>query len=123
MNTLLNQIFAETKYSRFGYVFEMPLKNIVNRQFIRQLPLELSEFASRSWSHVDFTIFNKVTKEILFGIEVDGYKYHKKGTKQAERDEKKNQIFKIIGLSLLRFSTKGSNEKARIKEELNKFLN
>lgn len=123
MNTLLNQIFAETKYSRFGYVFEMPLKNIVNRQFIRQLPLELSEFASRSWSHVDFTIFNKVTKEILFGIEVDGYKYHKKGTKQAERDEKKNQIFEIIGLPLLRFSTKGSNEEIRIKEELDKFLN
>jgi superfamily I DNA and/or RNA helicase len=123
MNTLLNQIFAEKKYSRFGYVFEMPLKNIVNRQFIRQLPLELSEFASRSWSHVDFTIFNKVTKEILFGIEVDGYKYHKKGTKQAERDEKKNQIFEIIGLPLLRFSTKGSNEEIRIKEELNKFLN
>ncbi|MCR5494361.1 MAG: DUF2726 domain-containing protein, partial [Treponema sp.] len=70
----------------------------------------------------DFTIFNRVTKEILFGIEVDGYNYHKKGTKQAERDEKKNQIFELIELHLLRLSTKGSGEEAKIKEQLENYL-
>lgn len=100
----------------------MPLKDVVNKQFLGQLPQELSEFANRSWSHVDFTIYNRVTKEILFGIEVDGYNYHKKGTKQAERDIKKNQIFELIGLPLLRLSTKGSGEKSRIKEQLNSYL-
>lgn len=122
MNELLTQIFEEPKYSRFNFVFEMPLKDVVNKLFMGQLPQALSEYANGSWSHVDFTIFNRVTKEILFGIEVDGYNYHKKGTKQAERDEKKNQIFELIGIPLLRLSTKGSGEEARIKEQLDKYL-
>ena len=122
MNELLTQIFEEPKYSRFSFVFEMPLKDLVNKHFMGQMPKELSGYANRSWSHVDFTIYNRVTKEILFGIEVDGYNYHKKGTKQSERDLKKNQIFELIGLPLLRLSTKGSGEESRIKELLDSFL-
>lgn len=122
MNELLTQIFEEPKYARFSFVFEMPLKDVVNKHFLGQLPQELSEYANRSWSHVDFTIYNRVTKEIMFGIEVDGYNYHKKGTKQSERDVKKNQIFELIGLPLLRLSTKGSREEARIKKQLDTYL-
>ena len=68
------------------------------------------------------TVFNRVTKEILFGIEVDGYNYHKKGTKQVERDSKKNAIFKQIGLLLLILSTKGSGEEGKIKAQLDRYL-
>lgn len=122
MNTLLSKIIDEPKYSKFSFVFEMPLKDIVNDKFIGELPEELFTFANRSWAHVDFTIFNKVTKEILFGIEVDGYNYHKKGTKQSVRDQKKNAIFEMLGLPLLRLSTKGSGEEQQIKEQLDKYL-
>ena len=122
MNALLTNIFTEQKYSRFGFVFEMPLKNVIDKNFFNQLPMELAEYANRSWSHVDFIIYNRVTKEILFGIEVDGYTYHKKGTKQAERDLKKNRIFELIGLPLLRLSTKGANEEQKIKQQLNSYL-
>ena len=122
MNALLTKIFEEPKYSKFSFVFEMPLKDVVNKNYIGELPEELSTFANRSWAHVDFTVFNRVTKEILFGIEVDGYNYHKKGTKQSERDLKKNAIFEQIGLPLLRLSTKGSREEKRIKEQLNTYL-
>ena len=100
----------------------MPLKDVVNKNYMGELPEELSTFANRSWTHVDFTVFNRVTKEILFGIEVDGYNYHKKGTKQAERDLKKNAIFDQIGLPLLRLSTKGSGEEVKIKVQLDKYL-
>lgn len=55
-------------------------------------------------------------------MRLDGYNYHKKGTKQSERDIKKNQIFEIIGLPLIRLSTKGSNEEAKIKKQLDKYL-
>lgn len=123
MNTLLAKIFEEPGYSKFGFVFEMPLKDIVHRKFIGNLPRDLAEYAERSWSHVDFTIFNRVTKEILFGIEVDGYNYHKNGTIQAERDEKKNKIFEILGIPLLRFSTRGSEEEKDIKTLLDKQSN
>ena len=122
MNALLTSLFERPEYSRFGFIFEMPLKDVVSKKFIGELPAELAEYANRSWSHVDFTIYNRVTKEILFGIEVDGYNYHKKGTKQAERDLKKNQIFEIIGLPLLRLSTKGSGEEDKIKNQLNMYF-
>ena len=122
MNALLTNIFTEQKYSRFGFVFEMPLKNVIDKNFFNQLPTELAEYANRSWSHVDFIIYNRVTKEILFGIEVDGYTYHKKGTKQAERDLKKNRIFELVELPLLRLSTKGANEEQKIKQQLNSYL-
>ncbi len=122
MNALLTNIFEEPKYSKFSFVFEMPLKDVVNKNYMGELPEELSTFANRSWAHVDFTVFNRVTKEILFGIEVDGYNYHKKGTKQAERDLKNNAIFDQIGLPLLRLSTKGSGEEGKIKAQLDKYL-
>lgn len=122
MNMLLTNIFEEPKYSKFSFVFEMPLKDVVNKNYMGELPEELSTFANRSWAHVDFTVFNRVTKEILFGIEVDGYNYHKKGTKQSERDLKKNAIFDQIGLPLLRLSTKGSGEEVKIKVQLDKYL-
>lgn len=122
MNALLTNIFEEPKYSKFSFVFEMPLKDVVNKNYMGELPEELSTFANRSWAHVDFTVFNRVTKEILFGIEVDGYNYHKKGSRQAERDSKKNAIFDQIGLPLLRLSTKGSEEEGKIKAQLDKYL-
>lgn len=122
MNALLTNIFEEPEYSKFSFVFEMPLKDVVNKNYIGELPEELSTFANRSWAHVDFTVFNRVTKEILFGIEVDGYNYHKKGSRQAERDLNKNAIFDQIGLPLLRLSTKGSGEEVKIKVQLDKYL-
>lgn len=122
MNALLERICNEAKYARFNFAFEMPLKDVVSSKYIETLPLELKEYASRSWSHVDFVVFNRVTKDILFGIEVDGYTYHKKGTKQAKRDKKKNAIFELIGLPLLRLSTKGSGEEQKIRELMNSYL-
>lgn len=121
MIALLTQILKELKYSKFSFVFEMPLKDIVNKNYIGELPEELAAFANRSWSHVDFTIFNRVTKEILFCIEVDGYNFHKQGTEQAKRDIKKNKIFELIGLPLLRLNTKGSGEEQKIKAQLDKY--
>lgn len=122
MNELLKKIFEETKYSKFNSVFEMPLKDFVNERYLGELPQDLSEFANRSWAHVDFAIYNKVTKEILFGIEVDGYNFHKDGTIQSERDKKKNRIFELMGIPLLRLSTKGSNEEEKIKQQLNNYF-
>lgn len=112
---LLKKILSEPDYTKYGFVFEMPLKDIASKTAMVELPQDLNDFANKSWAHVDFTIFNKVTKEIVLGIEVDGYSYHKPGKKQALRDEKKNQIFKIIGLPLLRLSTKGSGEEDKIR--------
>ena len=122
MDALLCKITSESKYAKFGFVFEMPLRDIVDRKFMNELPQDLVEYANHSWSHVDFVIFNKVTKDILFGIEVDGYNYHKDGSIQAIRDAKKTKLFELIDLPLLRCSTRGSGEEKRIKGQLNAYL-
>lgn len=122
MDALLCKITSEAKYAKFGFAFEMPLCDIVDRKFMDELPQDLAEYANHSCSHADFVIFNKVTKDILFGIEVDGYNYHKDGSIQAMRDAKKKKLFELINLPLLRCSTRGSGEEKLIKEQLNTYL-
>ncbi len=123
MSQLLSELFKEPDYLKYSFVFELPLKDVVSEVCLQTLPAELAEYVNCSWSHVDFAIFNKVTKEIVFGIEVDGYNYHKRGSRQAQRDRKKNAIFELISLPLLRLSTKGSNEEAKIRAILNHLEN
>ena len=59
------------------------------------MPFEISD-AREDWSHhnthIDFLIYNKISKIPLLAVEVDGYKYHKKDNKQKERDILKNNI-------------------------------
>jgi very-short-patch-repair endonuclease len=52
-------------------------------------------------------------------IEVDGHEYHKEGTKQLERDKRKNKILEKYDLPFLRFSTTGSDEKQKLIDKLN----
>ena len=70
-------------------------------------------FVNSGVSHLDFLIYNRVSKRPILAIEVDGYRYHKEGTKQAERDKIKDDILAQYGVPLVRFATNGSDE-ARI---------
>ena len=40
------------------------------------------KFAQNPWTHVDFLIFNKLDKEAVLVVEVDGYAYHQNNEKQ-----------------------------------------
>jgi very-short-patch-repair endonuclease len=68
-------------------------------------------------SRIDFLLYNKIDKAPVLAIEVDGVSFHDNELQQ-ERDNKKNHILEIIGLPLLRLSTDGHNEEARIIESL-----
>jgi len=74
-------------------------------------------------THVDFMVYNKITKKPAFAIEVDGFHYHKDGTRQKERDIIKDRVFKLYNIPLLRFSTNGSGEKERIEERILAYSN
>ena len=50
------------------------------------------------------------------GYQVDGTGFHEVGSKQAERDIKKNSILEKCAVSLLRFRTDGSGEKEKLKK-------
>ena len=72
----------------------------------------------RSNSRLDFLLYNKIDKTPILAIEVDGVAFHANRLQQ-QRDNKKDHILKKIGLPLLRLSTDGHSEEARILEHLN----
>ena len=74
-------------------------------------------------THIDFYIFNNIGDRFVLAVEIDGYKYHKKGTKQYERDLLKNGILEKYNLPYIRLKTNGSNEEKNIREKLDEILN
>ncbi len=72
-------------------------------------------------THVDFLVFNKISKKPIFAVEVDGFHYHKEGTKQKERDKMKDRILDLYGIPLLRFSTTGSGEKEMLEQMIGEY--
>lgn len=83
---------------------------------------EERRFVNTGLSHLDFLIFNRVTKEPVLAIEVDGFRYHREGTRQAERDRMKDHILSEYGLPLLRFPTNGSGERERLRAGLSELF-
>ncbi|WP_230201897.1 AAA domain-containing protein [Bacteroides neonati] len=68
-------------------------------------------------ARLDFLLYSKIDKTPILAIEVDGVSFHNNELQQ-ERDNKKNHILEIIGLPLLRLSTDGHSEKAKIIDSL-----
>lgn len=100
---------------------ELPL-NVICHQKVRllirdyeKLTEEERRYATHPNAHVDFLIYNRITKTPVLAIEVDGFHYHKEGTRQAERDRMKDEIFVKYEIPLLRLPTNGSSEIQKIK--------
>ena len=74
-------------------------------------------------THVDFLLYNQISKKPVLAIEVDGFHYHKPGTAQHKRDKMKDRILELYGIPLLRFPTNGSEERAKIERFLAEYAN
>ncbi len=72
-------------------------------------------------AHVDFLIYHQMSKKPVLAVEVDGFHYHKKGTRQYERDMTKNHILELYRIPLLRLSTNGSKEQEKIEQFLDDY--
>lgn len=112
---LLNEILKE--YEHLNFIFMQPMNTIIKDKSM--LTEEEKKYASHHNTHLDFLIYNTISKKPILAIEVDGYKYHKEGTKQHNRDILKGRILRKYGISLLRLKTNQSKEKERIKNKLN----
>lgn len=66
---------------------------------------EEKAFASNRLSHVDFLVYNSLTKRPLLAIEVDGWYYHKRQGGQVTRDALKDKLLAKLGLPLHRILT------------------
>lgn len=86
-----------------------------------RLDAEERRYATNTATHVDFLIYSKVTKKPVLAIEVDGFHYHKPGTKQHERDKMKDRILHLYGIPALRFATNGSDEMTQVGHALDAY--
>lgn len=99
-------------------VCHFPLNMLIkNPEFLSE---EECRYAMNPATHLDFLIYNRISKKPVLAIEVDGYEYHKKHTVQASRDLLKNRIMESYEIPLLRFMTNCSGEKEKIIEMLDK---
>lgn len=120
MYNLIFEVLKENSYSNLGVVAHLPLKEIFKN--LDKFDDKELNFVVKTDSHVDFMIYNKVNKQPVLAIEVDGYDYHKQGTKQFDRDIVKDTIFVKYNLPLERFKTNGSGEKERLIQRLNEIV-
>lgn len=121
MYAIIEEIRKENKYSNFDVLCHVPLNMLIkDPKFLNE---QECRYAMNPATHLDFLIYNSVSKKPLFAIEVDGYDNHKERTRQAFRDLMKDHILELYQIPLLRFKTNGSMEKDRIKEMLNKIYN
>lgn len=109
-------IINEAGLNHVRVLLHYPLRLLISSQ--AKLTKEQSDYASRSWTHIDFLIYNTVSKKAVLAVEVDGTNYHKAGTAQAYRDSLKDSIFESIKLPNLRLATNGANEKEQIARML-----
>ncbi len=116
MYGLIKEVLLNDRFSKYGVVLHFSLRNLI-RNFSILNELE-KQYATNPLTHVDFLIYNKLSKYPVLAIEVDGYAHHKDGTRQAERDRMKDRILEKYGLPLLRFATNGSNEKVKLINKL-----
>lgn len=79
-------------------------------------------FAESPFSHVDFLIYNSLTKQPLQIIEVDGWQFHKNSEVQQHRDALKDQLLTKFDLCPHRISTTDTVNVETIKSLLQESL-
>jgi len=120
MYSLIEEIISDNKYSSLDVVCHLPLNRLIkNPELLNE---QECQYAMNPSTHLDFLIYNRISKKPVLAIEVDGYEYHKEDIVQATRDLLKNHIMELYEIPLLRFKTNGSGEREKIVEMLEKFV-
>ncbi|MFH5837175.1 AAA domain-containing protein [Proteiniclasticum sp. C24MP] len=113
---VISGLLKKYDYLSLGVIAHQPLNMLIRNP--KHLSDEETRYVMNRATHVDFMIYNKITKKPVFGIEVDGFHFHKEGTKQKERDLMKDRVFSLYQIPLLRFKTNGSGEKEAIERKI-----
>ena len=116
MYSVIQEVLSEEAFSSIGCAVHLSLATLVKNY--EPLTEEERKYARNPLTHVDFLLFNQMDKQPMLAIEVDGTGFHEAGSKQAERDIKKNSILEKCAVPLLRLRTDGSGEKEKIKNAL-----
>lgn len=116
MYALIEDVLAGDRYSSLDILCHFPLNMLIkNTELLSEREYQ---YAMHPAAHVDFLLYNRISKKPVLAVEVDGYDYHSPKTKQASRDTLKDHILELCDIPLLRFKTNGSGEKEKIEETL-----
>ena len=113
---ILLKAIAELGLPHTGVLCHYPLSRLITDW--NQLEDKEKTFAESPFSHIDFLLYNSLTKQPISAIEVDGWHFHKENDAQLSRDTLKNQIFTKLGLPLIRISTTDTVNQETIKKSL-----
>ena len=118
---LMIQVIDEVlkDHSRIGYSMHVRLSNLLKD--VSFLEEHEQKYALHPWAHVDFLFYNRVSKERLFVLEVDGISFHEQKVKQKLKDEIKDRVLQMNEIPVYRFKTNESNESIRLNEIIRKF--
>ncbi len=114
---LLIALREDTKFGAWNFIQEYPL---------RLLPKSFQDFSAeqirymQNGSRLDFLLYDTIDTQPIAAIEVDGAAFHKAGSRQAERDQLKNEILSVLGIPTFRFKT--NSAQGGEVEELKAFL-
>lgn len=93
MYSLIEDMLSVDKYACLDVVCHFPLNMLIrNYELLNEREMQ---YAKNPNTHIDFLLYNRISKKVVLAIEVDGYKYHKAGTEQALRDSLKNHILEL----------------------------
>lgn len=121
MYVLISNILRQNAYKSFDVVCHFPVNMLIRNPDL--LNDRECEYAMNPATHLDFLIYNRISKNPVLVVEVDGFDYHKDGTVQAERDKLKNHILELYHIPLLRLATNGSDEREMIQVKLAQLVN
>ena len=117
------EILKSERYSTlsFNIICHQPLNMLIRDP--KHLSDEERKYAMNPSTHLDFLLYNQISKKPVLAIEVDGFHNHKPGTRQYERDRLKDHILELYEIPLRRFPTNGSEECTKIEQFLAEYAN
>ena len=93
MFALIENVLEEQDLIGLSVICHQPLNMLIRDPQL--LNDEECKYAMNSATHLDFLIYSRISKKPVLAVEVDGYHYHKAGTKQAEREFIEESHFRI----------------------------
>ena len=117
---VIENVLHQCQFQKLDCVAHTQLSTLIRNYNL--LTEEEQVFASNPLTHTDFLLFNRMDKRPVLVIEVDGYRFHQEGTRQAERDAMKNSILEKCSIPILRLRTNESGEEKRLIENLVEIL-
>ncbi|WP_331775459.1 AAA domain-containing protein [Sulfurospirillum sp. 1612] len=116
MNIIIENILNNEHYNYLDKVLNFPLNHLIQDTSI--LNEKELKFVQNPLTHIDFLIYNKICKEAVLAVEVDGVAFHENNPIQLERDKLKDLILEKYNIPMIRFATNGSEEEKKLLRKL-----